>query len=60
MLTHFGNFLCGLGGKGPFKTDAALWSVALRPAFLFDSYNILEKYSFTNSTSSTWMDFPFK
>ena len=29
MLTHFGNFLCSLGGKGPFKTNAALWSVAL-------------------------------
>jgi hypothetical protein len=29
MLTHFGDFLCSLGEKGPFKTDAALWSVAL-------------------------------
>ena len=33
MLTHFGNFLCSLGGKGPFKTNAALWSAALREAF---------------------------
>ena len=29
MLMHFGNFLCSLGGKGLFKTNAALWSVAL-------------------------------
>ena len=29
MLTHFGNFLCSLGEKGPFKTNAARWSVAL-------------------------------
>ena len=34
MLTHFGNFLCSLGEKGPFKTDAALWNVAPRRLFL--------------------------
>ena len=29
MLTHFGNFLCSIGEKGPFKTDSSLWRTAL-------------------------------
>ena len=33
MLTHFGNFLCSLGGKEPFKTDTSLRSAALEGAF---------------------------
>ena len=33
MLTHFGNFLCSIGEKGPFKTNTSLWSVALRLLF---------------------------
>lgn len=35
MLTHSGKFLCSLGGKEPFKTDAALLSVALWMSFSF-------------------------
>ena len=38
MLTHFGNFLCSLGEKGPFKTNAALWSVALWRSFFVAGY----------------------
>ena len=33
MLTHFGDFLCGIGEKGPFKTITSLWSVALGRLF---------------------------
>ena len=29
MLTHFGNFLCSIAGKGSFKTDLSLWRTAL-------------------------------
>jgi len=34
MLTHFGNFLCSIEGKEPFKTVSSLWRTAL-PAVLF-------------------------
>ena len=48
MLTHFGNFLCSLGGKGPFKTNAALWSVALARLFiLFFKQIVGFQYCFT-------------
>lgn len=56
MLTHFGKFLCSLGGKEPFKTDATLWSVALRSAFSFQqnsTYCIsLSRYKSETSESS--------
>ena len=42
MLTHFGNFLCVLGEKGPFKTGAALWSVALGESFFIGSLKVWE------------------
>ena len=29
MLTHFGDFLCGIRGMGSFKTDSSLWHAAL-------------------------------
>ena len=30
MLTHYGNFLCSLGGKDPFKTGFSLSEAAFR------------------------------
>ena len=33
MLTHFGNFLCSIGEKGPFKTNLSLWRLALPVCF---------------------------
>ena len=34
MLTHFGDFLCGIRGMGSFKTDSSLWHTALGRCFL--------------------------
>ena len=36
MLTHFGNFLCCIGEKGPFKTVSSLWRTALPVAFILN------------------------
>ena len=47
MLTHFGNFLCSIAEKEPFKTDSSLWCAALRWVILL--YNYLQK-SFATST----------
>ena len=32
MLTHFGNFLCNIVGKGSFKTGLSLWRTGLKGA----------------------------
>jgi hypothetical protein len=37
MLTHFGDFLCSIGGKNPFKTGFSLWRAALAGVF-YDSF----------------------
>ena len=48
MLTHFGNFLCSIGGKGPFKTDLSLWRLALPVCFFIHLGNrgLRRKYIF--------------
>ena len=39
MLTHFGNFLCSIAGKGSFKTDLSLWRTALNEREFFNAVN---------------------
>ena len=55
MLTHFGMFLCSLGGKEPFKTDAALWSVALRSAFSFQQNSTLLYFTLKVQVRNLWI-----